>query len=130
MVNDSSIIMGIFIFFIGLGTLLPFITADFGGSSTQNNMPLLDIHNNNSDSTETECRYVYTGVGGILGSRTLVCGLPKENTISAWDITKSIAKMFTWSFGTIPLFLDLLIFLPMRILLMFLVYRSIRSGGG
>lgn len=52
-------------------------------------------------------------------------------TISSLSILWSVAKMFFWNFGTnVPLFIEICIFLPMRILLAIVIYRNIRSGGG
>lgn len=42
----------------------------------------------------------------------------------------SIIKMASWSFGDLPFFVELLIFLPLRVLFYILLYRQFRSGGG
>ena len=49
------------------------------------------------------------------------------------DVTRvllSIFKIFFWTFNDIPFFLDLLVFVPFRIILAVLVYRNIRGVGG
>ncbi len=48
---------------------------------------------------------------------------------SGWGILASIITMSFWSFGTLPLSLDLIIFLPLRLVFWFIILRNIRGTG-
>ncbi len=88
--------IGIITVFIFIGVTLPFIQRDFDQSvSTQ------------ADVLESD----------ITGSATTL------NSVSAFQIVTSVAKMFFWTFGDLPFWLDM-IFLVFRIglILIFLQY--------
>ena len=54
----------------------------------------------------------------------------EPDDVSAWDVIVSIFKMFFWTFGSIPSWLDAILFIPMRIVLVVLIARNIWVGGG
>ena len=92
----------IVIIFGVLGFLLPFFQRDFNQPTVDSKIEnLLEGFDDETDVTK----------------------------ISSLKILVSITRMFTWTFGAVPLFIDILILTPMRLLLLFLIYRSVRSGG-
>lgn len=104
-VNDISIITGIIILFVALGTMLPFIREDFG--QTQTTDYLIDDFNQ-----------------GIANDVDTV------GNVSAFNVIISIFKLFFWTFGEIPLLIDALLFIPLRIILVLTIARNIWIGGG
>ena len=140
MVNDTSIIFGIIIFFVALGTLLPFVTSAFG-EDTVTNQDLSELtefestiifENNTEVCTENPYRFLgFLPIGTEVSCYQKVDGEVVVPRSVNWAVVIfSIAKMFFWSFSQVPLLLELLFLLPLRVLLAFLIYRSIRSGGG
>lgn len=53
-----------------------------------------------------------------------------HSSVGILTIALSILKMMSWSFGDLPFFLETIIFLPLRIIFYFLIYRQIRGIGG
>jgi hypothetical protein len=53
----------------------------------------------------------------------------EAGSITGIEVVFSVGKMFFWTFGDLPFVLDM-VFLVLRILLLVLVYRLIRSGAG
>lgn len=51
-----------------------------------------------------------------------------SDDISALDIFFSILGMFTWSFGQLPFWLELCIFLPLRIILVVAIVLAVLHG--
>ena len=85
-------------FFIILGGLLPFVEDEFTGSSTS---------------------YDGTRMANEVGtSFSILTGL---------TVIGSIAKMFLWTFGAIHWMVDLIIFVPMRLMLLWLLTRAVRG---
>jgi len=127
MVNDTSILAGIVIFFISCGVFLPYVNEAFGTfSDTPNYADLLKSTTRTASTNSTICVPVY-----FAGFYRTICSTSEENQeITGWDIIASVGKMFFWTFGQIPFFIDLIIFVPLRIVLGFLFYMAIRSGGG
>ena len=101
--SDMDILATIVIFFITLGTVMPFIHASFNEAGT-------DL---NSEGVEFEAGQ----------------DLPFSN-VSILGVILSIFTMFFWTFGNIPLLLDLLLFVPLRIIFVVLLYKLIRGVGG
>jgi len=102
--SDTSWIAFLLILFIGLGWALPYINQSLGEE--------------------------YTGSQGFNESQMYEGIVGKDETnINTVDIFASILKMFFWTFGALPILIDLF-FVVLRILLIILVYRQIRSGGG
>lgn len=112
--HDVSLI-GIFVcFFLVLGISVPYIQNEFSINTVYiydaQTGKMIEDYRNTDISEEME----------NIGESTDFTGL---------TMLKSIAGMFTFTFGQLPLFLDLIMFIP-RILLYVLIYRQIRSGGG
>lgn len=105
MVNDISIISGIVIIFIALGSLLPFINSAFSNQVT---------------ITDT------SGFQQNLANNVENSG----NPTSAFSIIKSVFLMFFFTFGALPFWIDAFLFIPMRIALVLIIARNIWIGGG
>ena len=107
MVNDVSIAAGIITVFVLIGLLLPFVEAEFSGQSTtfngSNNVN--DISGDISDNI---------GDG--------------PNAVGALTIVGSVAKMFFWTFGALPFWLDA-IFVVFRIVLVLILVKYIPFVG-
>jgi|SRR3972149_6847938 len=101
--NDVTLIGTIVMIFIAVGASLPFVNAEFGDSSTDFN----------TEDLQTDLNDQITDV----------------TSVSTTTVLFSIGKMFFWTFGSLPLFLELF-FTVFRILLALLLYRQIRSGAG
>ena len=85
--------------FLTLGILLPYINSEFSSSSTEFNTD---------------------GIDDVVGDET------NFSTISGFALIASIFKMFFWTFGDLPFWLDA-IFLVFRIHFGVLIYRLIRG---
>jgi len=103
MVNDMSIAYGIIIVFILIGISLPFINTAFGHPSTSTNIEIV-----NSETGEA---------------------LATESSLSIFSIFFSVSKMFFWTFGDLPFWLDA-IFISVRLLLGLIIARNVWIGGG
>lgn len=120
MVNDISIITTIIAIFLIVGTTLPFINASFGISPEET--ACFEISN-----LEGELENATESVGekskfGIFGSR-------RTGSVGIFDVMGSIVKMFFWTCGSLPLFVDLF-FLLIRITLYITIARNLWIGGG
>ena len=102
--GDTAILFTIITIFVFLGAILPFINTAFGQDETNLNT---------------------AGVEFATGQ-----GFDDENSISIGSIAVSIFIMFFWTFGAIPVLLDLLLFVPMRIVFVILLFKLIRGVGG
>lgn len=109
MVNDITIIGGIITVFILLGVITPFLNADFNSDQVTN----YDIEGFTSDAAENV-----------------------RTTESVFSVTNlvivflSVIKMFFWTFGDLPFWVDLLILTPMRFILVLTIARNVWVGGG
>lgn len=103
MVNDMTIIYGFLIFFTLVGFIAPFMNAEF------------------SDLSIAE--YNVEDVGSDIGESDF-------NAVSGWSVFLSVIGMSIWSFGSLPLGLELIIFLPIRLIFWLIVARNIWIGGG
>lgn len=106
-VNDVSIIAIITFIFVGLGTILPFVNSEF-----PSDLDTFDTQNVADELIEEQFSDV--------------------SSVGAGDIIKSVGKMFFWTFGDLPFWLDA-IFLVIRILLLFILIRNFTpfiAGGG
>lgn len=103
MANDITILYGIITFFIIIGVLAPFLNAEFSSNITE--------HDPNSITDDLN-----TGQA--------------QSSISAFKVFGSVISMFFWSFGLIPVWLDLIIFTPLRIILVLIIARNVWIGGG
>lgn len=125
--NDVSIIGGIIIFFLAVGVCLPYVQSAFGDPVTNVGVQdLMDDTTVTSSNNDTICTPIF--IGGAMITKCV--SVESDQEVSGWDVLSSVGKMFFWTFGSIPLFIDLLVFLPIRILLGFLIWRAFRSGGG
>ena len=102
--NDIGIIVGILSFFIALGVIIPYVQAAFETSIDNN-----DIAGFNADVQESY--------------------QDNANSVTIWKVLLSILAMLTFNW-TVPLFIELLIFLPMRIAAAMIIARNIWIGGG
>lgn len=104
--HDVVLIWTIITIFFLIGGILPFIQRDLNMDVTEYN-----INKTVSDTGQS---------------------MPDSETsiiITAVNIFISIITMFFWNFN-VPFWLNLTIFMPMRIALFILIYRQLRSGGG
>lgn len=105
-VNDVSLISIIFFIFIGTGLILPFVNQEFGIDGQ-----VIDTEN--------------------VGDELVEESLEDISNVGVGDVLKSVGKMFFWTFGALPFWLDG-IFLVLRILLLFILLRNFIPflGGG
>lgn len=105
--SDVTIVATILFIFLGTALVLPFVNSEFGTSS-----PEYDISNVESELISEKLSDVsYVGAG---------------------DIFKSIGKIFFWTFGDLPIWLDS-IFVVLRVILLYILVRTFTpfiSGGG
>ncbi len=116
MANDVSIITGIIAVFLLVGVFLPILQDGYG---------VLDPDVNDVD----EVTAGLTNATLQLGEKSSAVAVASIGSLTFFDIAKSIIKMFSWTFGALPTWLDL-IFLVFRFVLLFLLVRLVRSGGG
>ena len=116
MVNDISIASGIIIVFILVGAFLPALNAEFGSDDTTVNANTLDSE-------------VKASMGDFNESVKPSFTRPTAS-FKFFAVMGSIAKMFFWTFGGLPTWLDLIVFIPMRLLLAFIIARNAWIGGG
>ena len=101
--SDTVILSTIVIFFVVLGVRLPFIHAAFDQTIT---------------NLDTEGIEFASGQGF------------SESNVTILGIITSIFTMFFWTFGNIPVVIDLLLFVPLRIIFMILLFKLVRGVGG
>ena len=106
MVNDVKIAGTIAFTFIMLGLLLPFVNDAFNSTATNFNTDGLQTGSINEDFEDT-------------------------TSVSAGDVFKSIIKMFFWTFGDLPFWLDA-VFLVFRLMLLMILVKNFVPflGGG
>ncbi len=101
--SDTNLLLTIIIFFVALGVLLPFIHAAFDQQVT-------DL---NTQGVEFESGQGFS-----------------EDSVSILGIVTSIFTMFFWTFGNIPVVIDLVLFVPIRIIFIVLLFKLVRGVGG
>lgn len=101
--SDVGIMLGIITAFFVLGFGLPFIHDAFG---------------------ETASTLDTGGINFQAGQ-----GFSTDST-SVLEIIVSVTTIFFFTFGAVPLWLDAIILLPIRIIFFVLLYRQIRGVGG
>jgi hypothetical protein len=101
MANDMTILYGIVLLFISIGTILPYVN-EAGG--------------------ETSTTYDTDGV---------VEGIEADDmtAVGAFEVLGSIFSMFFWTFGALPFWLDM-IFVAIRLVMAGIIARNIWIGGG
>lgn len=104
MANDVGIIFGILVFLVGCNILIPVISSEFSNTVTSSSV---------SDTT-----------GVVEGE------FESGSSTTIFSVLKVIAGVLLWSFGNIWVYLDLMLFLPLRIAMYFLLARNIWPGGG
>lgn len=98
--NDSVLLMTVVVIFLILGFVLPYVNTAFGQPTTDINTEGLITDTGNELST---------------------------SEVSIFTVFTSIITVFFWTFGQVPVWVDILIFTPMRVLLALLIYRNIRG---
>jgi hypothetical protein len=133
-VNDITIIGGIIMFFIAVGTLLPFIQMEF---TTSTSNPGNGFHNgsniinqSNIDVLGRNATYHSSGIGWWESIGLGFVSNALYDSTSFVSVLFSIVSMFFWTFGNIPFWIDMIVFMPMRIMLLFIIIRNIWPGGG
>lgn len=117
MTNDMTIIGSIIIFFFILGASIPFINQAFGIEEqpfVDAEGIVLDIGDQMENSTSPELYENFVPTGGI----------------TIFKVIGSVFKMFFWGFGQVPLWINIAILWPLRILLALIIARNIWVGGG
>jgi len=113
-VNDISILMGITLFFVSMGLFLPIIHESFGSDVSTPNLDAL------TQGIAAGSVMAVDPIGGF----ELATG-----SSNLWTILNNIFKMFFWTYGLLPWWLDA-IFIPLRVVFAFLVARNVWIGGG
>ena len=102
-INDMTIIFGIISFFVFIGVVTPFINADLN-----TNLPEFSPEQLTSN-IDTE---------------------QAQSSISAFRVLGSVLSMFFFTFGSIPAFIDVALFIPLRLILVLIIARNVWIGGG
>ncbi len=117
MVNDISIITGIVAVFIAVGVFLPVLDDGYNNVITSSN-DIAAFEASLSNAT------------GQLGNKEIdPTFLNPLGSLSIFDIMFSVLLMFFWTFGALPVWLDL-IFLVFRVTLILIIARNLWVGGG
>lgn len=101
--SDTVILSTIIVFFVALGAVIPFVHSSF---------------NQAGDTFNTE------GIEFASGQST------STNSVTVLGVVVSITTMFFWTFGNIPAILDIIIFVPIRIIFLVLLFKLVRGVGG
>ncbi len=112
--NDMGILITILFIFILTAAFLPIIQAEFGDD---------DFVSNDVDG-------LITGIPDNVCAGTIfdvVC--LTTVAIAGVSIVLGFFKMFFWTFGDLPFLLDLMIFVPLRIIFVFLLIKFIPQVG-
>ncbi len=105
-INDVSIVAIILFIFLGTALTLPFVNSEF------------NIQGSSFNTNKTQSDLIGEDISNV-------------SDIGVGEIIKSIGKMFFWTFGELPVWLDL-IFTVLRIILIFILIRNFTPflGGG
>lgn len=87
--------------FVVLGVLLPYIQAAFGEDQTNNDVSTL----------------------------TSIDADDATSSVGLFTVLGSVFSMFFWTFGSLPIWLDAFLFIPLRVILLYVVIRLARGGG-
>ena len=96
--TDTWAFFALVVFFLSLGTLLPFINAAFSQGVTEQDL------NGLPDSDES------------------------LNVVSMLEVLVSVFTVFFWTFGQVYFLIDLLLLMPLRILGIYLFARMVRGN--
>ena len=102
-VNDMTIIFGLISFFVFIGVVTPFINADLNSNLPEFSPEQLTANINTEEA---------------------------KSAVSAFKVLGSVLSMFFFTFGSIPIFIDVAVFIPLRLLLVLIVARNVWIGGG
>ncbi len=120
MVNDISIITSILAIFLLVGTALPFVNESFGISPEETACFKISVLEEDLGNTTKSVEK--KGIFDTVGTRRI-------GSVGIFDVMASVVKMFFWTCGSLPLFIDLF-FLLMRIVLVIIIARNLWIGGG
>ena len=98
--GDTNIIWGLLIFFILTGLITGWINQEIDNVSVTNDAE---------------------GIGEQVEN--------KSGLVTMGLMLLEILKMATWSFGSLPLVIELLLFMPLRILFYFVIGKQILGSG-
>ena len=102
--NDIFYFVAIASIFIFIGAIIPFYNSEFGSSVSEVNVNLDD------EISTADLEDVAT-------------------PITFFNVIGSVLKMFFWTFGDLPIWLDTLFIAP-RLALIFIFLRNVWIGGG
>jgi len=101
MASDNRLMYVLLLFFIVLGVAMPYYQSMFDQTIIENDMTgLKDATTNDEGATAVT---ILSSVFGIF-------------------------KISFWTFGTIPLWIDLIVLLPLRLMFWYLVYKGLRGN--
>lgn len=103
MANDIEILFGLIIFLLLCGFVTPFINAEFSLGE-----PSYSADSLTADIDEGDA----------------------QSSLSAFNIISSMFLMFFWTFGQVPLIVEITILLPVRLAIAFIIARNVWIGGG
>lgn len=98
MTNSTAFVVGLIIL-LSVGAFLPYFEDAFGSDETHTNTFRDFEDSQNPQSSEW--------VEGATGTASA--------TMSGWRIVWNMFKMLFWTFGTLPFWMDAIIFIPIRI---------------
>ncbi len=119
MVNDISIITSIIAIFLLTGTALPFINEAFG-------IPPSESACFKIDTLEEE---LANATQSVPKKSLFDFGTRRTGSVGIFDVMGSIIKMFFWTCGGLPFWIELF-FLLLRIVLYITIARNLWIGGG
>lgn len=105
--NDITIVATILFIFLGTALVLPYVNTEFGTSGS-------------TYSSEN------------VGEELIEEEFADVTDVSAGDILRSVGKIFFWTFGDLPIWLDL-IYTVLRLILLYILIRTFTpfiAGGG
>ena len=120
--NDISIITGIISIFLIVGTFLPILSEGFNVTIESNDIDEITANIGNATRQSQDKKNFWEEIAGSVNP------MP-AGAVTIFDIAGSVFLMFFWTFGALPLWLDL-IFVILRIILVLTIARNIWIGGG
>ena len=103
-----AILFTIILIFVSLGAILPFVHEAFDQQVVDLNVPNVEFQ-----------------TGQQLKEETQISALARVGSVLI-----SIISMFFFTFGAIPLIIDLVVFVPLRIIFAILIFKLLRGVGG
>lgn len=134
--NDVIIIYFIVGFFIAIGTVMPFIDDAFNTGVTTNTNHDALVDSIGDESADESSLTAYESAGSEAQIPFLSSLLSRWYNQATSDLTSplgilvSVLSMFFWSITNIPVWLEIGLFIPLRILLSIAIARNIWVGGG